>query len=240
MKVELCGHHLAVYRGEDGRVRALDAYCPHMGTHLGIGKVVGETLRCFFHQWRYDGGGRCVEIPCQADIPERARVQAYAVEEKYGFIWIYPDTVAPRPVPFFDELEGQTLICTSDEPIETDCHHHVSMINGIDAQHLATVHGIRMGMDLTVEEDPQGRQVDYVLRGVVPRETLLGALVHRAIGGHYAYAMRYVDACVGLLTTVKDVRLFGSGPKLPSLHMIFARCNARRAGSPARPWSSRR
>jgi phenylpropionate dioxygenase-like ring-hydroxylating dioxygenase large terminal subunit len=28
------GRELVVYRGENGRVVALDAYCPHMGAHL--------------------------------------------------------------------------------------------------------------------------------------------------------------------------------------------------------------
>lgn len=221
-QVELCGHHLVVFRGQDGRVRALDAYCPHMGTHLGIGTVVGDTIQCFFHQWRFDGSGACVAIPCQAHIPAAARTQSYAVEEKYGFIWVFPDAEADHGVPAFDELEGVELLCTSDAPLETDCHHHVSMINGIDAQHLATVHGIRMGMELEVSEHPQGHLVDYELRGEVPRASLLGRLTHHLIGGRYAYAMRYVDACAGLLTTVKDVRLFGTGPQIPSLHMIFA------------------
>ena len=221
-KIELCGHHLVLFRGEDGRARALDAYCPHMGTHLGIGTVVGNTIRCFFHQWRFDGDGRCVDVPCGEAPPAHARAQPYAVEEKYGFVWVYPEAVAPHPVPGFDELDGVELMCTHDPPIETECHHHVSMVNGIDAQHLATVHGIRMGMDLVVTEHPRGNVVDYVLRGEVPRASVRGRLIHAAIGGRYAYAMRYVDANLGLLTTVRDVRLFGTGPRVPSLHMIFA------------------
>src|ERR1043165_1359866 len=59
------GRELAVYRGADGGVVALDAYCPHMGAHLAEGKVEGSAIRCLFHYWKYDAEGRCVEIPCQ-------------------------------------------------------------------------------------------------------------------------------------------------------------------------------
>ena len=58
------GHRLAVFRGKNGQVNALDAYCPHMGTDLTIGKVVDNTIRCYFHHWRFDAGGKCVDIPC--------------------------------------------------------------------------------------------------------------------------------------------------------------------------------
>lgn len=43
--IRLCGQELVLFRGENGKVSALDAYCPHMGTHLGNGKVVGNNVR---------------------------------------------------------------------------------------------------------------------------------------------------------------------------------------------------
>src|SRR3989338_7788419 len=34
---------LVVFRGEDGKAAVVDAFCPHLGAHLGIGgKVVGQ------------------------------------------------------------------------------------------------------------------------------------------------------------------------------------------------------
>ncbi|MEO0606547.1 MAG: Rieske (2Fe-2S) protein, partial [Myxococcota bacterium] len=61
---ELCGQRIVLFRGADGTVGAVDAFCPHMGTDLGIGKVVDNTIQCFFHQWRFDRTGACVDIPC--------------------------------------------------------------------------------------------------------------------------------------------------------------------------------
>src|SRR3954469_12907172 len=59
----IVGNELAVFRGEDCRIAALDAYCPHMGAHLAEGKVQGNELRCFFHNWCFDREGSCVDIP---------------------------------------------------------------------------------------------------------------------------------------------------------------------------------
>jgi len=52
------------YRGDDGVVRIADAFCPHLGAHLGrVGKLEGNILRCGFHGFQYDGQGRCVSTP---------------------------------------------------------------------------------------------------------------------------------------------------------------------------------
>ena len=40
--LRLLGRELAVYRGADGTVVALDAYCAHMGAHLAAGHSRGQ------------------------------------------------------------------------------------------------------------------------------------------------------------------------------------------------------
>src|SRR5260370_33766655 len=78
LPLQYFGAHLVAYRGEDGRVRVLDAHCAHMGAHLGVGgRVVGNTLACPFHGWRYCEDGACVEIPYANKIPPRARQRAW-------------------------------------------------------------------------------------------------------------------------------------------------------------------
>lgn len=61
--IEYWGEHIAVFRGEDGKVYALEAYCAHMGANIGVmGKVkYGNCIQCPFHGWAYDGEtGMCV------------------------------------------------------------------------------------------------------------------------------------------------------------------------------------
>ena len=55
------GEELVLFRTRSGQARVLDAFCAHLGAHLGHGgRVMGETLRCPFHGWQYDGAsGRC-------------------------------------------------------------------------------------------------------------------------------------------------------------------------------------
>ena len=54
--VECLGLELAVYRGEDGVTKTVDAHCPHLGANLAVGgKVVGNCIQCPFHLWQFDG-----------------------------------------------------------------------------------------------------------------------------------------------------------------------------------------
>ncbi|BAY98986.1 Rieske [2Fe-2S] domain-containing protein [Tolypothrix tenuis PCC 7101] len=214
--VEICGQRITIFRGEDGIVRALDAYCPHLGTDLGIGKVDGNWIRCAFHHWAFDETGICQNIPCQSAIPNQAKVEAYATEEKYGFIWVYPDAVAPEGVADFDELKGKEIVAQPDTAFERSCHHHICMMNGIDAQHLKTIHHLDIKMNLSLHRSELGTQIDFTMRGQFPQTTWREKLGQRFLGSTYEYSMRYANGCIGLLTMMKNVRLF------PPLHMIYA------------------
>src|SRR5690242_16476858 len=33
--LRFCGHDVVAFRGEDGKARVVEAYCPHLGAHLG-------------------------------------------------------------------------------------------------------------------------------------------------------------------------------------------------------------
>jgi len=214
--VEICGQRIVIFRGEDGQVRALDAYCPHLGTDLGLGKVDGNWIRCAFHHWAFDQSGYCQNIPCQPEIPTKAKLPAYATEEKYGFIWIYPDAIAPEGVVDFDELKGKSIVTQPDTAFERTCHHHICMMNGIDAQHLKTIHHLDIKMDLSLHQTESGRQIDFTMRGQFPNTTWREKLGQRFLGSSYEYSMRYADGCIGLLTMMKNVRIF------PPLQMIYA------------------
>lgn len=90
-----------VFRGESGQVGVLDAYCPHLGAHLGgVGsQVIGDTVRCPFHGWQYNNRGECTHIPNASKIPEKAKdaLGSWIVTEKCGFIaiWHDPENGAP-------------------------------------------------------------------------------------------------------------------------------------------------
>lgn len=95
------GKELVLWRGEDGRPRMLDAYCRHLGAHLGHGgRVHGNSVECPFHAWRYDETGAVVDIPYARVIPPQVAkpcVGTWPMAEKNKLIWAWyhPDGVAP-------------------------------------------------------------------------------------------------------------------------------------------------
>ena len=143
--VSIVGHELAVYRGTDGTVVALDAYCPHMGSHLAEGKVEGNQLRCFFHNWRYNAAGQCTQIPCSAPgYPIKVSTKSWHVQEKHNLIWIWLGKDAPtESIPEVLELAQTEYDSSLGKPLFKHCHPNVVMINAIDEQHFKTVRAVR-------------------------------------------------------------------------------------------------
>ena len=96
------GRELVIFRTESGRACVLDAYCPHLGAHLGHGiheetggggRVEGESIVCPFHGWKFNGNGDCTDIPYARNIPLKAQEDkcqlAYPVTEANQVIWVW-------------------------------------------------------------------------------------------------------------------------------------------------------
>ena len=109
--LRLLGRDLAVYRGEDGRVHALDAYCAHMGAHLAShdGCIQDGVVVCPFHKWNFDGSsGDCVRIPYSDLPPSRVGLKMYPTREVDGMvlIWYHPEGTAPELEPYVSPLHA--------------------------------------------------------------------------------------------------------------------------------------
>jgi phenylpropionate dioxygenase-like ring-hydroxylating dioxygenase large terminal subunit len=84
------GRELVLFRTESGAARVLDAHCRHLGAHLGLGgRVDGEGIRCPFHAWRWEGDGRCSDVPYAKRVPPGALMGAWPVCERNGFVFIH-------------------------------------------------------------------------------------------------------------------------------------------------------
>lgn len=212
---------VCVFRNSKGEVHAMDGFCPHMGVDLGIGKVVNDRVRCFFHHWEYGSDGRCQHIPIQKEIPKKACLQTYACREKYGYIWVHPDPDTRTEVLEIPGLQGQAVTCKAGKPYERKCHFHITMINGIDPQHLRTVHNIQIEMQLEIAED-QPHQIEIELSGKMPSSRPAEKFAKWLLGDNYAYSMKYDHGCLAALTIMKNVALFGKPGLMPELHMLFA------------------
>ncbi|XP_058473619.1 cholesterol 7-desaturase nvd [Solea solea] len=111
--VTVLGQQVAVFRGLDGRVYALDAYCPHLGANLAVGgRVVGNCIECPFHGWQFGGNdGKCVKIPYAEKVPHFAKVHPWPSCEVNNqiLVWFHCDGEDPQwTVPEQKEItEGQ-------------------------------------------------------------------------------------------------------------------------------------
>ena len=85
----LLGEPVVLYRKIDGAVVAMADACPHRLAPLSIGLVEGDNLRCKYHGVLFNGEGRCMEMPGQAQRLEYLKVKIYPVIERYRFVWIW-------------------------------------------------------------------------------------------------------------------------------------------------------
>ncbi len=80
---------ITLYRGESGRLVALEDRCVHRLAPLSLGRCEGDRLRCLYHGLLYDPDGTVAEIPGQDRIPPRARVRSYPVVERHSWLWVW-------------------------------------------------------------------------------------------------------------------------------------------------------
>jgi nitrite reductase (NADH) small subunit len=66
----------------EGRLHALDNWCPHRRAPLGQGTLEGDAVVCPWHAWAFDTDTGEV-LP-----PERGRVDVYDVRVQADEVWI--------------------------------------------------------------------------------------------------------------------------------------------------------
>lgn len=151
---KLAGRELVVYRTESGELRAMDPVCPHLGAHLGHGgKVVGETIRCPFHAFRFDGEGVCVATGYDTK-PPRVRAAMRPTIERHGIALIWSDPTDGPPL-----WEIPSLDTTGWTPLKTHLfklrgHPQDTTENSVDIGHFTVVHGyseVRQIKDLVID-----------------------------------------------------------------------------------------
>jgi len=140
--VDFLGTRVVAYRDAAGRPVVQIAWCPHLGADLSQGQMIEGQLRCPYHHWRFDRKGACSHIPTGDKIPPAARVFSYPTAEAWGLVWAFNGTEAlyqPPGIPGASEPE-LTIITRSRGVLPRPSWLGVS--NGVDFQHLRTLHGL--------------------------------------------------------------------------------------------------
>ena len=216
---KILDQRLALYRGQDNTVRAMDAFCPHMGADLGNGEVIDNKLRCYFHQWEFNGDGSVHKVPALDEAPCGLKQQAYPVEEKYGFIWVFSAPEADHSVPVAPGLEESDADALFVKEITLFAHHHVLMAGGIDLNHFATVHNLDMEFDFDVKEE--GSEFEWQLEGKLPRTGFKAKLGRWLLGDYFRYRMKFSGGSTTAITYGYKQNFKGKGKRIPSLHILW-------------------
>lgn len=146
-RITMLGQNFVLYRSTtSGQVAALNDLCAHCGGALSDGWVEDDCICCPYHGWKFRADGACIEIPANppgTPIPAQAQVDAYPVQEKYGWIWVFlgnlPEAERP-PLPPLPEFEDPTWRIIHGKFRWNAPYTHV-VENGIDISHLPFVHG---------------------------------------------------------------------------------------------------
>ncbi len=206
---------VVVFRGEDGVARVVSAYCPHLGSDLSVGCVVGSNIRCAFHHWEYDAAGRCVKTGIGDPPPGVARLFKFPTQERYGVVWAFNGNEPLWDLPSFEYPDDEIAlrVYRYDEPFL--CDPWVFAANTPDMQHIKVVHGVEFNAvdpHAAVAWEEWGFRYRIVAahQGGVPIEWTLG------IRGTSLYWQEgpYGDTWLG--------GMVGFGLPSPGIHQAFA------------------
>jgi 3-ketosteroid 9alpha-monooxygenase subunit A len=198
---------MIAWRGQSGRVTVMDAYCEHLGAHLGFGgHVEGDAIACPFHGWQWDHDGRNVCIPYEERPNRGRRMRIHPTVERNESVYIWHDVEGRDPyfaVPdvFADFNDGSSAadyypMLTLYRPA-LELHPQYVLENGVDFAHFKFVHqtpivplftrhdfdGPVSYVDFTITfEGDDGQSIDDVKSGVEAINGGLGAAVTKSWG----------------------------------------------------------
>src|SRR5258705_4416957 len=139
---DFLGTRVILCRVATGKAVVQSAFCPRVGADLSVGQVVDGQIRCAYHHWRFDCAGRCVDIPAGDKIPPGARIATYPSAEAWGLIWAFNGETPTFAVPGIPGAEERDLIYGTHFRGTRPSDPWVSTSNGVDFQHLRTLHGL--------------------------------------------------------------------------------------------------
>jgi len=159
VRVQLLGEKLLAFRNSDGKACLIAELCSHRGVSLFFGRNEENGIRCAYHGVKFDGDGKCVDVPSSPQACSRMHIKSYPCIERGGIVWTYMGPADKQPD--LPEIEWCTL---------PEDHVYVSkriqysnylqaMEGGIDTAHVSYVHRYE------VDNDPMHKgckALDYI------------------------------------------------------------------------------
>jgi nitrite reductase/ring-hydroxylating ferredoxin subunit len=145
-RILIDGQPFVIFRS-GGALHCLTDRCPHRFAPLSLGRVVGDTLECAYHGWRFDGSGRCRAIPGSLEPVPNIAVAPHPVCESHGLIFIsaadargqpYPGVLSGRGVvkSFVENRVRSSLIDVAENILDATHTHftHSGVLRGLSSR----------------------------------------------------------------------------------------------------------
>jgi Rieske 2Fe-2S family protein len=140
-----------VARGQDGALRAFHNVCRHRGTTLLSGSGRGAQIRCPYHAWSYDLGGRLKRAPGMRTVsgfdPEEHGLLPARLEIFGGFVFVSTAERGQSLLEWLDDLPAQfegialdRLVLGRRAETEVRANWKLLMENFAESYHFGAVH----------------------------------------------------------------------------------------------------
>ena len=180
-------NEIVIFRTESGKVKVLDAFCPHLGAHLGHGGTVeGEDIRCPFHAWKFSGDGELIEVPYAKRIPpKKPCINTWPINEINGIVFVWFDVDGKEPwweIPEIPEITSGEYTDPIKRTFTMMTHPQDMAENLVDPGHFKYIHGLPDVPKSTAEVD------GHILKGQIeimfdtPRGDVAGNVNARSYG----------------------------------------------------------
>ena len=159
----ICNLPVVFYRDTDGRPVALEDRCSHRQAPLSTGKICDDSIQCLYHGFVFDRNGKCIYIPHQKKISQRAHIHSYPIEEKWGFIWIWiGESVDAKPekIPFLPWTKSPNHSAVFLY-YHVKANHQLVADNLLDISHADYLHSDTLGSKSGVMDGPQPDKVEF-------------------------------------------------------------------------------
>ncbi len=156
----ICGERLVLYRGPQGQAVALEDWCPHRGAPLSLGRVVEGRLICGYHGLEMGCEGKAVAMPGQR-VGSFPPVRRFPVEERHGFVWLWPGDPAAADVALIPDLTWahDPAWAYGGGLYHIQADYRLMIDNLMDLTHETYVHSTSIGQP-EIDETPCQTRVD--------------------------------------------------------------------------------
>jgi 5,5'-dehydrodivanillate O-demethylase oxygenase subunit len=166
--LRIMGEGFTIYRGSSGTPHLVARTCPHRGMQLSAGFIEGDAIRCFYHGWKFESDGQCIEQPAEESrFASKMCIKTYPVREYIGLIFAYLGEGEPPEFPRYPEFEHFDGLVKTDSYVR-ECNFFQNLENALDQSHIGFVHGTGaasfgnvLGRSLKAEESDWGLTYTY-------------------------------------------------------------------------------